>query len=263
MVVRRLLETGGDLLLESGGDRLLEGAGVPAPVTVTPTCSVTSLQLCALRAAVLTFDGRPTVPGTNKGYATTSAIKLDVTVTLKTGEDLEQLNARGQVCGVFKQPDTIKRLDVSMDLCQFDAQLVALLTTGGVMSSGGNAVGFSFPETTGPDPLPVCLEVWSKAWAGTQQASPAFTSPLPAYMRWVFPYVQWTVGGFTVDNSLQVVNLTGVCDKNPLITANGPYDDWPVAVANVGGITSVCGWFLDTTLPAPTCNYLTTTSAAS
>jgi hypothetical protein len=259
----RLLEDGSFRLLQAtADDLLLEGDGVPAPVAPTSSC-ITSLQLCAMRLAVLDPEGRPTVPGTNRGYVTTSAIKLQVGVTIKEGADLQQLNARGEVCGTFKQPDTIKRLDLSMDLCQWDAQLVALLVTGGVVSSGGNAVGFTFPNTTGPDPFPVCLEAWSKAWSGTQQASPPFTSPLPAYIHWVFPYVQFTINQFSIENALQVVNVTGPCTVNTLLTANGPYDDWPAAVRNVGGIAGACGWFFDSVLPTATCDYITTTSAAS
>jgi hypothetical protein len=226
------------------------------------TC-FTSLQLCALRVAQLSTAGRPQVPGTNKGYVTDAAIKLQVGVTLTTGADLEQQNGCGAVCAAFKQPDRIKRVDLSMDLCQFDAQIVALLTDGGVISSGGNAVGFQFPSTTGADPRPVCIEAWSKAWNGSQQASPTFTAPNAAYIHWVFPFVQFTFGQFTIDNTLQVLPLTGPGTPNAFITANGPFDDWPVSVANAGGITQVGGWFLDGNLPNVACNYINTTSAAS
>lgn len=226
------------------------------------TC-YTSLQLCAMRVAQLTIAGRPQVPGTNRGYVTDSAIKLQVGVTLKTGVDVEQQNGCGAVCAAFKQPDRIKRVDLALDLCQFDAQLIGLLTDGGVISSGGNAIGYQFPSTTGADPRPVCLEAWSKAWAGTQQASPPFTAPNAAWIHWVFPYVQFTMGQFTIDNSLMVVPLTGPGTPNSFITVNGPFDDWPAAVSAAGGITQVGGWFLDGVLPAVTCNYVTTTSAAS
>lgn len=226
------------------------------------TC-YTSLQLCALRVAQLTAAGRPTVPGTNKGYVTDAAIKLQVGVTLKTGADLEQQNGCGAVCAAFKSPDRIKRVDLSLDLCQWDAQLIGMLTSGGVISSGGNAIGFQFPSTTGADPLPVCLEAWSKAWSGGQQASAAFTSPNASYIHWVFPFVQFGIGQFTIENALMVVPLTGPGTPNAFITVNGPFDDWPAAVAAAGGITQVGGWYLDGTLPTVACNYINTTSAAS
>lgn len=226
------------------------------------TC-YTSLQLCALRVAQLTSAGRPTVPGTNKGYVTDAAIKLQVGVNLRTGVDIEQQNGCGAVCAAFKQPDKVKSVSLSMDLCQFDAQLIALLTSGTVISSGGNAIGYELPAASGADPLPVSIEAWSKAWAGTQQASPAFTSPSAAYIHWVFPNVQWTHGQFTIENALMVVPMTGIGTENANITVNGPYDDWPTAVANAGGMTRCGGWYLDPALPTVACNYINTTSAAS
>ena len=226
------------------------------------TC-ITSLQLCALRVAQLTTAGRPTVPGTNRGYVTDSAIKLQVGVTMKTGVDIEQQNGCGNICAAFKQPDKIKRVDLAMDLCQWDAQLIAMLVSGNVISSGGNAIGYLFPDTGGADPLPVCLEVWTKGWAGTQQVAPAFTTPNAAYMHWVFPFVQFTHGQFTLENQLLVLPLTGPGSPNTNITTNGPYDDWPPAVSAAGGMTRVGGWFYDGSLPSVTCNYINTTSAAS
>lgn len=227
------------------------------------TC-FTSLQLCATRVAQLTSAGRPTVPGTNKGYVTDAAIKLDISVQLRAGKDLEQQNGCGAVCAAFKQPDRIKRLDLKMDLCQFDSQLVAMLTSGGVISSGGNAIGYQFPAATGStDPLPLCIEAWSKAWQGNQQATPAFTTPNAAYIHWVFPFTQWTHDNFTIEDDLMVVSLSGQGQENRNITVNGPFDDWPAAVAAANGITQVGGWYLDANLPAVTCNYINTTSAAS
>lgn len=227
------------------------------------TC-YTSLQLCALRVALLQSSGRPPTPVTNKGYVTDAAIKLDVSVQLRAGKDLEQQNGCGAVCAAFKQPDRIKRLDLKMDLCQFDAQLVGMLTGGGVISSGGNAIGYQFPATTGSvDPLPVCIEAWSRAWQGNQQAVPAFTSPNAAYIHWVFPFTLWTHGQFAIEDALMVLPMTGQAQENRNITINGPYDDWPAAVVAAGGITQVGGWFLDATLPTVACNYINTTSAAS
>jgi hypothetical protein len=227
------------------------------------TC-FTSLQLCALRVAQLTAAGRPVVPGTNRGYVTDAAIKLDVGVELRDGVDLEQQNGCGAVCAAFKQPDRIKRVNLAMDLCQFVAQLIGMLTGGGVISSGGNAIGYQFPPATGSvEPAPICVEAWSKAWSGVSQAVPAFTTPNVAYIHWVFPFVQWTHGQFTLENALMVLPLTGVGQENAQITVNGPFDDWPAAVVAANGIRQVGGWFLDATLPAVACNYINTTSAAS
>lgn len=221
-----------------------------------------SLQLCAIRVSELTLAGAPS-PGANKGYASDAAVDLQVAVNLSTGDDFEQKNGCGAICAAFKQPDRIKRLDLTLDLCQLDSELIAQLTDGAKISSSGDVVGYQYPAVQGSDPNPVCFEGWSKAWDGSNQATPTATSPDVAYFHWVFPFTRWTLGQVKLENALMVVPVTGQASENSNITANGPFDDWPTYVGAAGGITRVGGWFLDSELPVTQCGSITVTSAAS
>lgn len=225
------------------------------------TC-YTSLQLCAARTSRLTLAGAP-LTGAGNGYTTDAAIKLDVAVELSTGDDFEQKNGCGAICAAFKQPDRIKRLNLSLDLCQLDSELIAQLTDGDTFSTGGDVVGYQYPAVQGDDPTPVCFEGWSKAWDGSNQAVPGATSPDVAYFHWVFPFTTWTLGTVTVENALMVVPVTGQASENENITQNGPFDDWPSYISTAGGITRVGGWFLDSDIPTATCGAIAVTSAAS
>jgi hypothetical protein len=216
-----------------------------------PTCFA-SLQACALRVARLSAAGAPE-SGAENGYVSEAIIDLTVAVELTEGDEFEVKNGCGVICATFKDVDRIKRLNLTLNLCQLDFYLIDFLTEGGLIESGGLPVGFEYPSVTAAAQNGVSLEVWTKAWDGTEQAVPAFTSPNAAYNHWVFPKTKWVLGDITMENDLMVVPVTGFGEENSQITANGPFNDWPAAVANHGGITRVGGVFYDDTLPTATC----------
>jgi hypothetical protein len=227
---------------------------------MTSTCYA-SIELAALRIATLTTSGAPST-GANKGYVTDSAIQLGVTVEVEAGTEFTQKNGLGAICATLKQPDTVKRVTLALELCQLDSQLLALLTGGASISSGGNVVGMQLPAV-GATPPNLCVEAWTKAWDGGQQAIDPVTSPAASYFHFVFPLVTWVQGQFTMEEGFMVVPVTGSGSENSAITANGPFDDWPTYVANAGGITRIGGWFLDDDVPTATCAAISVSSAAS
>lgn len=228
---------------------------------MTSTCYA-SLQLCALRVSLLTTGGAPDT-GANNGYVTDAMINLGVAVELTEGDEFEQKNGCGAICAAFKAPDRIKRLNLSTELCQLDMELIAMFDGSDVFSSGGNVIGMQYPAIDSNLERVLCVEAWSKAWDGAQQAVPAFTSPDAAYFHWVFPRTQWVQGDKTLENGLLTVPLTGQGFENDNITANGPFDDWPAPIVAAGGITRVGGVFLDDTLPTAACGSIPVPSLAS
>lgn len=228
---------------------------------MSSTCFA-SLQLNAIRVAQLTTAGSP-VNGAGHGYVTDAAIKLDVAVELEQGTELTQKNGSGALCAVFKTADRIKRLNLAMDLCQLDSSLLAMLTGADTFVDSGNAIGFQYPSVSGEEVGGVCIEAWSKAWDGAEQAVPDFTDPNAAFFHWVFPRTKWVQGSITIEEGIMVIPVTGTGEENTQITANGPFDDWPQAIANAGGVTRVGGVFLDDEIPTATCGPISVTSAAS
>ena len=225
-----------------------------------PTCYA-SLEACAIRVAKLTATGAPSA-GATMGLVSDALISLGVSVELKKGADLEQKNGCGAICAAFKEPDTVKRLNLALELCQFDIRLIEFLTGGDLFSSGGYPVGWQFPSVTAAAPNGVSLEVWTKAWDGSEQATPTYTTPSAAYFHWVFPKTKWVLGNTKMDEGFMVVPVDGTSEENSLITANGPFNDWPAAIAAQGGITRVGGVFFDAVLPTSTCTPITVAAAS-
>lgn len=216
-----------------------------------PVCFA-SLQACFLRVSKLSSSGAPLVGAAN-GYVTDSIVSLQAAVNVQTGDEFTQKNGCGNIAQYFKQCDRIKSLTLTMNLSQLDANLISFLTAGQLLSSGGTAIGWQYPGVTDACPNGVCVEVWTKAWDSTQQATPAFTTGLAAYWHWVFPSTAWTLGSVQLDNSIMVVPVTATASENTNITSNGPFNDWPGPIAATGGITKVGGVFLDATVPTVSC----------
>lgn len=224
------------------------------------TC-ITSLDICASRVSKLTTAGAPNT-GASNGYVSVAPQKLEVTITTSSGDKEEVKNGCGALLAVLNEPDKIKGVELAVDYCYLDAYLLELKTGAQNFVSGGNAIGQQL-AAVGASPDPVCYEAWSKAWDLDHQYVPAFTSPDAAYIHWVFPLTRWVQDKFTLEHKLMIVPVKGVGSENPYITANGPFNDWPTAVANAGGVTRAGGWFFDDTLPTETCDYVAVTSAAS
>lgn len=227
---------------------------------MTSTC-ITSLDICGIRVAKLLSSGSPD-DGIANGYFSDAPQKLKVTVDTKKGDTKDQINGCGALMATFKDPDLIKGVSLALDLCQLDAELLEILTGASLFTSGANAIGMQLPAV-GSEPPNVCLEAWSKAWDGDSQIVDAFTSPNSTYIHWVFPWVQSVQGDFTMEHELMIVPVNSVGKENARITANGPFNDWPSAVAARGGVVRCGGWFYDGTLPTNSCTYVNVTSAAS
>lgn len=226
-----------------------------------------SLQVCAYRIAQLNSNGTPW-NGANHGLANNTLIDASIEIDLEAGADLTMKNGCGSICQTFKDCDRIKGVNLTLNLCALDAKMIQMMVGGFAFVDSAGAgiadyVGYEFPSSTDPCPTGVCLELWTKAWNGTAQATPAFSSGSPVYFHWVFPKTTWMLGSMTMEDDFMTVPLTGYGVENPRITANGPFDDWPVDIAGGGGINAAGGWFFDQTIPTASCELITVSSTAS
>lgn len=227
-----------------------------------------SLQTVAVRVAALDANGSPS-PGASKGYVTDAVIEATVGVEVEEGDEFTLKNGWGGICATYKDCDRVKRVTVEMTLCQLDGELLSLLVGGSNIADlggagVGNSIGYELGDIDDACANGVCLEIWTKAWDGTSQATPAFAGGnTVVYHHFVMPKVKFQLGDLKFENDFMQVPVKGFGDSNPRITANGPYDDWSADIVARGGITNSLGWFMDATLPVAACGFKTVSSAAS
>lgn len=180
-----------------------------------PQDHAASVQGVAIRVTRLDGSGN-LLSGASDSYTTSAFIRTSFTPEYEEGDEITEKAADGTVCVSFKAPDTLKRVNLEIAICNPDAELSALLS-GGLMLSGPkdpkDITGTS-PEIVqgwasaqvGEDPSGngVAVEVWSRA---IQNGKPASYNP---FFRWVFPYVKTRLSGDRViENGLLATTFEG------------------------------------------------------
>lgn len=215
-----------------------------------------SLRFVRLRLAKLDPTTFAPLAGSANGYVSNSQIQVQVGTNVTTGDSFEQKNGAGTVCATSTDSDQLKNITLGLDLCSADPILRSFLTGGALMTDPTHSflpVGYQAPSVTATVQSPVCLEGWTKAWDGGSVAVATSTAAAAPYWHWVFPNCTFVEDTTTLSNGIATFPVKGISVENAAITANGPFNDWPIWAADNGGVTRCYGYFLDaTTLPAVT-----------
>lgn len=217
---------------------------------VSPDCTAV-FDVCFARISQLTAAGAPK-PG-SFGYVTDKQQKVTVGLTIESGTKFTQKNGCGALVAAIQEADVISGATISMDLANWERDLLHLMCGGTVFTTAGHTGGWQVPKISDAAPAPVCVELWSQAIDGSAQAVTAISTPNPAYHVFVLPFVTCTFQPFTLANGFTTFTVNGVGAENTAETANGPFNDWPSWVAGKGGITAVIGEFETATLPTAAC----------
>jgi hypothetical protein len=191
-----------------------------------------SVQGVSLRVTKLDESGN-LLNGPTDSYLTTAFIRVSFTPEYEEGDEITEKAADGTVCVSFKAPDTLKRVNMEIAICDPDPEVSALLSGGLLLSSpevdsAGDPTGAGdvtrgwASAQVGEDPSGngVAVEVWSRA---IQDGKPAGTNP---YFHWIFPYVKTRLSGDRViENGLMATTFEGFGLGN-INFRNGPDGAW-------------------------------------
>jgi hypothetical protein len=199
-----------------------------------------SLQCVAIRVTQLDSGGNP-APG-NVMYVTDNLVKIDFNPEMETGQEITQKNAAGNLCIVYRTPDLMKRLTLSVEVCVPDPELEVLMTGGDLFLDEESVEGFAYPPLmVDSNPNGCSIEAWTRYVVdGNQPAD-------QPYMHWVWPKTQLRKGNRTIDVNAMANVYEGFANENPE-WGTGPLNDWDwpsdrvVQVAFTDTIpTSQCG----------------------
>ena len=181
----------------------------------------------AIRLTRLTSTGA-LASGPSASYVTKKFVSLTFTPEYESGDEFTTKAADGSICVSFRGPDTLKRVTLSIALCDPDPEFTEMIAGGTLLSSGGNSVGWAAPSV-GVDPTPngVAIEVWSKAGIAGKQAG---TNP---YWQYVFPYAQMRyTGDRVIQNDLLATNFEGWGVGNTAFGAGPAAPTWPYGTSS-------------------------------
>lgn len=180
-----------------------------------------SISGVAVRATRLQPSGEVAV-GEQASYVMESFISVSFTPEYEDGDEFTQKAANGTVCATYKAPDTLKRVNIEVAVCNPDPEFSELVAGGLLLQDGDESVGYA-SAGVGVDANPngISLEVWSRA---IQEGKPASVNP---YWRWLFPYVILRPSGERVIENGLLANTFEGWGVGNLPFGSGPEDDWP------------------------------------
>lgn len=204
---------------------------------------LSAVMACRIRVSRLNADGSLD-PGDENMYVSDAVISIGSNPDVEAGTVLTQKNGCGNVCVRRRSDDVTLAYNLTMNLCQLDAELIEILAGGTLITVGGVTVGYKRPLSTATKPA-VCFEAWQEARSGQSQASEAGDL---LWWHWVWPHVKWTAGEHTLAEEVLTVPLNGYAEENEQM-GTGPAADWPAL------ITEAEAWFLDDEIPDAVCGY--------
>ena len=186
--------------------------------------NASSVAGMAIRLTRLQANGS-LVTGPSASYVTKKFVSLGFTPEYETGDEFTTKAADGSVCATWKAPDTLKRVTLSIALCDPDPEFTEMIAGGTLLTKGGKSIGWKAP-LVGADATPngVAIEVWSIANVGGRQAA---ENP---YWHFVFPYAQMHMAGErAIQNDLMATSFEGWAVGNPGFTDGPAVPQWPFA----------------------------------
>ncbi len=169
------------------------------------------------------------VVGPSASYVTKKFVSLGYTPEYEDGEEFTTKAADGSVCASWKTPKTLKRVTLSIALCDPDPEFSEMIAGGTLLAGSGamagKTVGWKMP-LVGVDATPngVAIEVWSFANVGGRATGPA------PYWHYVFPYAQMSLSGErAIQNDMMATSFEGWAVGNTGFGDGPAAPLWPFA----------------------------------
>lgn len=184
--------------------------------------NASSVAGLAIRLTRLDANGNLVV-GPSASYVTKKFVSLGYTPEYEDGDEFTTKAANGTVCASWKTAKTLKRVTLSIALCDPDPEFSEMIAGGTLLTQGGQSVGWQMPKV-GVDATPngVAIEVWSIANVNGRQAA---TNP---YWHFVFPYAQMQqTGERAIQNDLMATSFEGWAVGNAGFGDGPAAPQWP------------------------------------
>lgn len=194
------------------------------------TVKMSSIKGRVIRVTRLDDCGVP-VFGQCSQIVTKGFISVKFARNEQAGDTYLQKNAYGELCVNEKDPDLLKWIDLTVDLCEIDPGLMDIMGNGTPVISGTDTIG----EMYGPQ-APVgafALEVWTK-----KAGQDACAGGTPQWGYFVVPFTKngKVSGDWNVQNAPLNVTLHGEAHAATSAWGMTPYGDNPMR--RVGGFSA-------------------------
>lgn len=212
--------------------------------------------VCAIRVSRLDENCCP-MEGENNAVAQRCVISFTASPEREEGTEYNCTDGCGDVCWTVKDCDKEKRMNLDLEMCIRDLEMIELLSTAQVcLDDAGNCIGLERQGVDVDCPNGAVVELWAKVGFGTGACPPDPTTAdtTPKWWRFTYPRAFMWMGDTTMEDDVYNVNLTGYSENNPCFV-DGPFNDYPAAKPlSPGALESI---LLDVEGPPETaCGYI-------
>jgi hypothetical protein len=187
-----------------------------------PSTCFKPIKAKVMRLVRLDSCGR-VVTGTTGQLVSDGFVSIAPSPQYEEGEEFIVRNAFGDLCVNEKDPDRLKRIDLTITLCAVDPEAIEMMTGGRLITDGGTSVGNAFDED--PNETAFGLEVWQRTAGGVCGVGGA--------LQWVhhnfFRVVNARIGDFTMEYGPTQWEIQATTLANPNF-GSGPFDLWTPAI---------------------------------
>ena len=178
---------------------------------------------CVIRMIRLDECGVPVV-GPKSVVVTKGFINVAAARDYEEGTEFTQKNGCGELCISEKDPDTLKRINLTLGFCVIDHEGVEIMTSARLLTDGGTpAKAIGYASSNVPSSAGWSLEIWQK------EAGANCTGGAEEWLYWAYPFlVNGKVGDITLENGPYTFEVTA--NTKPIAAA----DQW--GTGNVGPI---------------------------
>lgn len=218
-------------------------------------------SVCAIRATRLDDDCTP-LTGPTDGAVALAIATINATAEVQEGTAFEPVDGCGRTVYSARNPDVVRRKNITMELHLQDFELIELLTDSSLILGAadgpwpGLVIGINEPGANTESKPGVALEIWTKTAFGTGDCGEDSETENPVWMRHTLPKVKLRLGDRTFEDAHATVSFSGFAVANPLWGEGGPWGDWP-AEGPLDPSTPHARMFDPLGPPEANCGYLT------
>jgi hypothetical protein len=167
-----------------------------------PTSILKSIKGNVVRLTRLDSCGNPVI-GSCSSLVSECFVSVTISGEYEAGDEFVQKNAWGELCISDKNPDILKRVNVSIQFAEINPDALDIITDAAKVMVTGNAVGATWG--TAPNEGPFALEVWTKA------AGAACSASTPVWGYFLVPYIRngKLDGDMVIENGVLTVGVMG------------------------------------------------------
>lgn len=146
-------------------------------------------------------------------------VQVEMEPQYEDGEEFFERNADGQACLNQQDPPTLKRFQLSIDMCEVNPAATSYIVDGRLLTEGAAVTGTGFAAKEGEPLTRFSLEVWQRV--GGSGACDASGVERFVYHAW--PNVgDSQIGTYTIENGRSTLQFIALTRAASLLWGDGP-----------------------------------------